>query len=72
MKEKKLRKLICKNLRRIRRSKDFSQEYVALVAKTERVHISNIECGKVNLSIDMIERIMNALEVKPEDLLQKQ
>ena len=71
MAEKKLRKLICGNIRKIRRAKDFSQEHLAFVAKTERVHISNIERGKVNLSIDMLERIIDGLEAEPEELFKK-
>ena len=63
-----LRKLVAKNIRRIRRAKDFSQDYVGFEAKSDRVHISNIERGKVNVSIDMLERIIKALEVEPEEL----
>lgn len=54
---------------RFRTSQDLSQDQLAEKAGTGFRHISNIELGKRNPSLDVIVDIANALGVSADDLL---
>lgn len=58
-----VRYLFAKNLRKIRRLKDISQEALAFDAELSRAYISDIERGKRSVSIDVMGRIADALNV---------
>ncbi|MBN6068135.1 helix-turn-helix transcriptional regulator [Aggregatibacter actinomycetemcomitans] len=64
-----IRLIFAKNLRKIRRLKDISQEALALEAEISRAYISDIERGKRSLSIDVMGKLADALEVSIIDLL---
>lgn len=64
-----LLKLFADNMRRIRKSKDLSQEALADLCDLDRTYISGIERKRRNLSIRNIQRIAEALEVDPRALL---
>ncbi len=51
------------NVKRLRRSKGWSQEYLASRAKLHRTYIGSIERGERNVSLLNIERIAKALGV---------
>jgi len=63
-----LRKRIGKNIRRIRRERDISQEDLAFKSKTSQGHLSAIEKGEVNIKIDTLDNILNALNIDLVDL----
>ncbi len=52
-----------KNVRRIRRSKDLSQEALGHLSDTNRTYISDIERGLRNPSIEVVDRIAQALGI---------
>ena len=52
----------------LRLEKSLSQEKLALKANIDRAYMHLIEKGKTNVSIELIEKIANALEVKIKDL----
>ncbi|WP_265490533.1 helix-turn-helix domain-containing protein [Mergibacter septicus] len=54
----------------IRRVKDISQESLAFEAEISRAYISDIERGKRSVSIDVMGKIADALDVNLPDLLQ--
>lgn len=65
------RQLFSKNMRTIRRLREISQENLAFDAEVSRVYIGDIERGKRAVSIDVMGRIAEALEVPLSDLLKE-
>lgn len=65
-----IRFIFAKNLRKIRRLKDMSQETLALDSGISRAYISDIERGKRSLSIDIMGKLADSLDVEILDLLQ--
>ncbi len=57
------------NVRTIRESRGVSQERLAELAGLHRTYISDIERFQRNISLDNIQKIAEALEVKPYELL---
>jgi transcriptional regulator with XRE-family HTH domain len=58
-----------KNVKLLRIEKGWSQEKLALNADLDRTYIPSIEKGIRNVSITVIEKIANALEVEIIELL---
>lgn len=58
-----IRYTFAKNLRKIRRMKDISQESLAFDAGISRAYLSEIEGGKRAVSIDVMGKIADALEI---------
>lgn len=46
---------------RLRKSKDISQEKLALAANVDRRYMSDIENGRRNISVEMLSKIAKAL-----------
>lgn len=57
------------NIRKLRNGKKLSQEELAHEAGMDRSYLSEIENGRKNISIMMLEQIADALGVKPTFLL---
>lgn len=53
-----------KQVKKLRHEKGLSQEALALLADLDRTYIPSIEKGERNVSITVIEKIANALNVK--------
>ncbi|NEZ47696.1 helix-turn-helix transcriptional regulator [Clostridium niameyense] len=51
------------NLKKIREEKNISQSKLAILAGISRSYVSEIEAGKKTPSLDMLEKIAEALEV---------
>ena len=66
-----IRKKIGNKIREIRKQRGFSQEELAFRCGLHRTYISDIERGDRNVSIKNIEKIANALKVKPSKLLEE-
>lgn len=67
---KHIRSLFGQRVRQIRLSRsNMSQEKLAFECDLHRTYISDIERGTRNVSLDNIEKIANALDVQPKDLL---
>jgi transcriptional regulator with XRE-family HTH domain len=69
--DKTLRFVLASNLKQYRTSMSLSQEEFADLCGLHRTYISDIERGSRNVSIDNIERIANALQITPSDLLKE-
>ncbi|WP_269226987.1 helix-turn-helix domain-containing protein [Flavobacterium eburneipallidum] len=52
----------------LREQKEYSIEYLANIANIDRTYISDIEKGKRNVSLLIIEKLAKALEVTIQDL----
>lgn len=59
------------NLRRIRSSNDITQENLAVDANVDRTAISGIERGDYNPTIDLLERLAEALAVDIVELVSR-
>jgi transcriptional regulator with XRE-family HTH domain len=66
-----LRALFAANLRSARESRKISQEALADLAGLHRTYVGSVERGERNISIDNIERLAQALDIQPEDLLKR-
>ncbi len=56
----------------LRIKQGFSQEELASKCHLHRTYISDIERGERNVSIENVERIANALDIDPSELLKFQ
>lgn len=63
------RLIFAKNMRKIRRWKDISQETLAMNANVSRTYIGEIERGERAVSIDVMGKIADTLEVELFELL---
>ncbi|WP_027516176.1 helix-turn-helix domain-containing protein [Bradyrhizobium sp. WSM1417] len=64
-----LRETFATNLRRLRNSKGWSQDELALETKISRSYLSQLEKGVYHVSIKIIGRLADKLEVEPEEFL---
>jgi transcriptional regulator with XRE-family HTH domain len=66
-----IRKIVGRNIRRLRDAKDISQEELGFDCKLDRTYISGVERGVRNPTIVVVQKIANALGVSPNKLLEK-
>lgn len=59
---------VSRNIQRIRRERDLSQEEVAHRADIHQTYLSGVETGRRNPSILVVERIANALGVDVSEI----
>lgn len=55
-------------IKNLRKSKGLSQEKLANLAEIDRTYLPTIEKGERNVSIEVIERLANALDISVKDL----
>lgn len=60
---------IGKKLKKIRISKNLTQEYIANIADVNVSHISNIENSRVKISLPTLVRVCNALDTTVDYIL---
>lgn len=65
----KLRDRVGLNIQEVRRSLGLSQETLALKARVNRGYMGKIENAKYSVSLDVLERIADALDVDPAALI---
>ena len=58
-----LLKIFSFNVKKFRQIRKLSQEKLAEISNLHRTYISDIECGRRNVSIENIEKIANALQI---------
>lgn len=66
-----VRMVFAKNMRTVRRLKEVSQESLAFEAEVSRAYICEVERGKRAVSIDVMARIAEALNVALSDLVKE-
>ena len=64
-----IKKEFWETIKKLRKQKWYSQEAFAAKCKIHRTHMGLIENGKTNITLDNIEKIAQALWVKPKELL---
>ena len=61
-------KICGQNIRKIRRNKDFTQEYMAFEMGISQKAYSDIENSKVKINLEILTKISDILEIKPSDI----
>lgn len=61
-------KLCGENIRKIRRDKDYTQEYMAFEMGISQKSYSDIENSKVKINLDILTKISAILDIKPSDV----
>ncbi|HEX6769499.1 MAG TPA: cobalamin-dependent protein [Candidatus Binatia bacterium] len=61
--------VLARRVRDLRTQRGWTQEHLAEVARVTRACINAVEGGKQNVSMDILVRMANALDVAPEQLL---
>ncbi|EJL72452.1 helix-turn-helix domain-containing protein [Chryseobacterium populi] len=61
-------KVCGQNIRKIRRSKDLTQEYMAFEMGISQKAYSDIENSKVKINLDILTKISGILDIKPSDI----
>jgi transcriptional regulator with XRE-family HTH domain len=67
-----LRDTLARNLREYRSRRGFSQEELAHRAEIDRTYVSALERSVYAATVDVIEKLAEALSVKPEELLESE
>lgn len=65
------RRRIAVNIQRLRRERGLSQEELGARANVHQTYLSQVEGAKRNPSIDVLERIANALKVDIAELFRR-
>ena len=60
------------NVRNYRKEKNISQEKLAELSGLHRTYISDIECFRRSISLDNIQKIADALEIKTYKLFMEE
>ena len=68
-KDKVILMLFGERVRVLRQSRGISQEALALAAGLDRTYVGGVERGERNISLINIQKIAQALDVSPADLL---
>ena len=61
---------IAANIRRLRKSKNLSQEKLGELAECHRTYVSQLERCETNISVDRLERLAQVLGVDAIELMQ--
>lgn len=67
----KLQEILGINVLRLRREKSLSQEQLALLARRTRGYLSSLEAGRRNATLDTLEVLAAALDVRACDLIRE-
>jgi transcriptional regulator with XRE-family HTH domain len=55
-------------IKKLRKDKSISQEELALLADIDRTYVGDIEKGERNISIDVLEKLANTLEISMSEI----
>jgi transcriptional regulator with XRE-family HTH domain len=66
-----LRETFATNLRRLRNERGWSQDELALEARISRSYLSQLEKGVYHVSIKVIGRLADKLNVEPDEFLKR-
>lgn len=66
-----LREIFATNLRRLRNARGMSQDELAYEAEISRSYLSQIEKGSFYVSLKVIGKLAETLQVEPEEFLKR-
>jgi len=61
-------KICGQNIRKIRRERDLTQEYMAFEMGISQKAYSDIENSKVKINLEILTKISDILQIKPSDI----
>jgi len=61
-------KICGQNIRKMRRDRDLTQEYMAFEMGISQKAYSDIENSKVKINLDILTKISDILKIKPSDI----
>ena len=64
-----LRKCVGANVRRLRKERELTQEQFGRLCGISKNHVSNVECGRLNLTLATLETLARGLNCCETDLL---
>ena len=67
-----LRRTVARNLKRLRRQKGMSQEELADRAEINRNYVGMIERSENAATVDMLEKLAEALDAKPVEFFHEE
>lgn len=62
-------KIIGLNIKKYRKAAGYTQEQLAELLDISTVHMSHMECGHVSMSIDLLLKLCDVLNVTPDSIL---
>ena len=68
----KLRRIVARNLKRLRREKGMSQEELADRAEINRNYVGMVERSENAATVDLLEKLAEALGAKPVDFFREE
>ncbi|MBQ0067646.1 MAG: helix-turn-helix transcriptional regulator [Phascolarctobacterium sp.] len=66
-----IKQIFANNVKYYREKKQLTQQDLAEITGLNRVYISNVERAKRNITIDIMEKLSNGLDVELKKLLTK-
>ncbi|MBN8687317.1 MAG: helix-turn-helix transcriptional regulator [Chitinophagales bacterium] len=54
-------------IRQLRKELELSQEALALKAEVDRTYVTDVEAGRRNVSLEILERLIKALNISVSD-----
>jgi transcriptional regulator with XRE-family HTH domain len=63
-----LRKILATNVKKLREKSNLKKEKLSLLLEFDNSYISKLEKGRVNITIDKIQKIADFFEVNIKDL----
>ncbi|MAT64613.1 MAG: transcriptional regulator [Gammaproteobacteria bacterium] len=67
-----LRRIVARNLKRLRREKGMSQEELADRAEINRNYVGMVERSENAATVDLLEKLAEALGAKPVDFFREE
>ena len=64
-----IRKIIANNIEKFRTKKSLTREELSIMLGFDNSYISKLERGTINITIDKLTKIADALDAKVKDLL---
>ena len=61
-------KICGQNIRKIRRDRDLTQEYMAFEMGISQKAYSDIENSKVKINLEILTKVSNILDIKPSEI----
>ena len=58
-----IKEKVGQRIRQLRKGLELSQEALALKAEVDRTYVTDVEAGRRNVSLEILERLIKALDV---------
>ena len=62
-----IKEKVGQRIRQLRKELELSQEALALKAEVDRTYVTDVEAGRRNVSLEILERLIKALDVSFTD-----